>query len=206
MDEGKGADEGIDAVAVFKGFDVADNKRCWFIFSWNGAEPLHVDTEGSNRNRFGCVKIGLASHTMAGRKNVVSLLECESEQVTVEAALTRIVIDIAAPHRQHIGVESGEGTNEAETASIVGMQEVGTESFYLFVKQADCLEIYYLVEYTLRNGSTVAQHEVTTVYLHIGHTVVGRQVAAQQIEEQYLASSLAERAYPSKGVDAVGVG
>ena len=55
MDEGKGADEGIDAVAVFKGFDVADNKRGWFIFSGNGAEPLHVDTERSNRNRFGRV-------------------------------------------------------------------------------------------------------------------------------------------------------
>ena len=143
---------------------------------------------------------------MAGRKNVVGLLECESEQMAVKAALTRIAIDIAAPHRQHVWVEAGEGANEAEAACIVGMQEVGTEGFYLFAEQADCLEIYYLVEYTLRNGSTVAQHEVTTVYLHIGHIVVGRQVAAQQIEEQYLASSLAERAYPSKGVDAVGVG
>ena len=143
---------------------------------------------------------------MAGGKDVVGLLECESEQVTVEAALTRIVIDIAAPHRQHIGVESGEGTNEAETASIVGMQKVGAESFYLFAKQADSLEIYYLVEYTLGNGGTIAQHEITTIYLHIRHTVVGRQVAAKQIEKQYLASPLAEGAYPSKGVDAVGVG
>lgn len=143
---------------------------------------------------------------MAGRKDVVGLLECESEEVAVEAALTRIVIDITAPHRQHIRVEAGESTNEAETASIVGMQEVGAEGFYLIVKQADCLEIDYLVEYTLRNGSTVAQHEVTTIYIHIGHTVVGRQVAAEQIEKQYLASSLAEGAYPSEGVDAVGIG
>ena len=115
---------------------------------------------------------------MAGRKNVVGLLECESEQMAVEAALTRIAIDIATPHRQHIWVEAGEGANEAETACIVGMQEVGTEGFYLFAEQADCLEIYYLVEYPLRNGSAVAQHKVTTVHFHIGHTVVGRQVAA----------------------------
>ena len=143
---------------------------------------------------------------MAGRKNVVGLLECESEQVAVEAALTRIVIDIAAPHRQHVWMEAGEGANEAEAACIVGMQKVGVEGFYLFAKQADCLEIYHLVKYTLRYGSTIAQHKVTTVHLHIGHTVVGRQVAAKQIEKQYLASSLAERAYPSKGMDAIGVG
>ena len=66
---------------------------------------------------------------MAGRKDVVGLLECESEQMAVEAALTRIAIDIAAPHRQHIGVEAGQSTDKAETACIVGMQEVGTEGF-----------------------------------------------------------------------------
>ena len=53
MNEGKGADEGVDAVAIFKGLDIADNKSCRFIGSGNGAEALHVDTEGSNRNRFG---------------------------------------------------------------------------------------------------------------------------------------------------------
>ena len=66
---------------------------------------------------------------MAGRKNIVGLLECESEQVSVKAALTRIVVDIAAPHRQHIRVEAGQSTDKAETACIVGMQEVGAEGF-----------------------------------------------------------------------------
>ena len=66
---------------------------------------------------------------MAGRKNIVGLLECEREQVTVKAALSRIVIDIATPHRQHLGVEAGQSTDGAETACIVGMQEVGAEGF-----------------------------------------------------------------------------
>ena len=53
--EGKSADEGVDAVAVFKGLDVADNKRCRFIGGGDWTKPLHVDTEGSNRYRFGSV-------------------------------------------------------------------------------------------------------------------------------------------------------
>ena len=55
MDEGIGADEGVDAVAVFKGLDVANNKKCRFIGSGDWTKPLHVDTEGSNRYRFGSV-------------------------------------------------------------------------------------------------------------------------------------------------------
>ena len=177
-----------------------------FIGGRERTKTLHIDTEGSDRNRFGRVKIGLASHTMAGRKNVVGPLESEREQVAVEAALARIAIDIAAPHRQHVWVEAGEGSNEAKAACIVSMQEVGTEIFYLFAKQPDRLEINHLVEQTLRKGCTVAQHEVATEHLHMGHTFVRRQVAAKQIEKQNLTSSLAKRAYPSEGVDAVGVG
>ena len=103
-------------------------------------------------------------------------------------------------------MEAGEGSDEAEAASIVGMQEVRTEEPYLLAQQAYGLEVYHLVEDALRDGGTVAQYEVAAVHLYVGHAIVGRQVAAEQVEKQYFTASLAEGTYPAKGMDAVGVG
>ena len=83
-DKGESTDEGVDAVAVFKSLDVADDKCGGLLVRGYGAESLHVHAEGGDGDGLGSVEVCLAGHAVAGGEDMVGLLKGEGEKMAVE--------------------------------------------------------------------------------------------------------------------------